>query len=397
MASLKFNWNSILATEKKAVGESLLVKGVLVDASVNTNKWAVDKREMPVLVKQIPGAQLRIDHGKSVRDIVGGFTKAEFDAETNKIFFEAEIDEPDIIRKVIKGRVKFISIGAEADAFCSVCGKKTRPIKLCKCEGSYEVIRNIKFKEGSIISEPAYQSTEFEPVSFVASVEKALGTQINKVGESSIDDTQVESPPKTDENLGSSGDNKEEECRKMPKEKEKEKKTETKTEKEEEVKATELKKVGPDALIVIAEKLEKFITKQEEIIKKVDSIVADLGAVKFPDPKSFERGPPVKGEKPEEEKEKEKKEEPVDYKKLFKEALAEVMKEQKPPEEEEEKEKEKEKKEEVEEEKPKEKVPVKGAKVDTSQDIEASSEVTGEATDDFWKEIVAAAKKFEII
>jgi len=377
------------------VGESLVIKGEFINTTTNKNKWSVEKTELGGIAGSLPGIPIVADHGKSVWDIVGGFTKGVHDIKTDKVLFEGEIDNPNMIRLILKERVKFISPGAEADAFCSGCGKATKPFKTCKCEGVHDIVRNVRVKEGSIVRDPAYKTTTFEPVTFVASVNEALASQVNKVDKGSIDDTQSSSPVKTDENLGSSGEKIKEENKHMPKEKEKEKDKETKAEKEEEVKGTEKKVVGKDAIIVFAEKLEELIKKEEELVKKVDSIVTDLGAIKFPDPKSFERGPPVKGE---EGKEKEKKDEPLkaeDIKALFKEAVETLMKtEKKQPEEEKGKEKEKEK---TEEETKEEKEPVKGAKVDTSEDVEASSEVTAEGNLEWWKEIVAKAKECDII
>jgi hypothetical protein len=367
---MELNWNSSIASEEKPIGESLLIKGVLVDASTNVNKWAIDEHELATIAKSVAGAQLRADHGRSIWDIIGGLTKGEYDAQNKRVLFEAEVDSPEIIRSILKKRVKYISIGASADSFCSVCGKSTRPIKQCRCEGAHEIIRNVKLKEASIICEPAYEHSEFAPVSFISSIERALAQEFKE-------------------------ENKKEEKKEMSEEV-KPKKEETKQEEDEAVKVkvkkdeTQLKPAGPDSVVVLGEMLKKM----EEGFKKMEEAIG----------KGIPKDIPKKEDEEEEDEAKKKKE----LRAMIKEELIKIKKEEdeakkKESEEEEEEEKPKKKEqpteeeEEEEEEEPKKKE-VKGAKVDTSQDIEASSKtVTGDLTQEMWKEIKAAAKKFDII
>jgi hypothetical protein len=376
---MELSWNSSIASEEKPIGESLLIKGVLVDASTNVNKWAIDEHELATIAKAVPGAQLRADHGKSIFDIIGGLTKGEYDAQNKRVLFEAEVDNPEVIRSILKKRVKYISIGAQADSFCSVCGKSTRPIKQCKCEGAHEIIRNVKLREASIICEPAYEHSEFTPVSFISSIERALAQEFKE-------------------------ENKKEEKKEMSEEV-KPKKEETKQEEDEAVKVkvkkdeTQLKPAGPDSVVVLGEmmkKMEEGFKKMEEALGK--GIPKDI-------PKKEDEEEEDEAKKKEDEDEAKKKEAlKEEVRRIVKEELLKVKKEEdeakkkeSEEEEEEEESKKKEEDEEEEEEAPKKKE-VKGAKVDTSQDIEASSKtVTGDLSQEMWKEIKAAAKKFDII
>jgi len=360
MGSLEFKWTAEFTADKPIEGDlgpSLLIRGTFIDTSTNKNKWAVDPSELESISQQIAGSQLRIDHGGSVRDIVGGFTKGILVKESNRIDFEAEVDDPDVIRKVLKKRVNFVSPGLTADAFCSECGKPTRPFRECSCKDSYEIIKNCQVKEGSIISSPAFKSTKFKPIGFMGSVDNAL-SQDNKVISGELSATEEE--------------NKLEEKREMTKEQKEAK--ETKTEEKE-----------VDIVAVLTEKFDAFASKLEEISKKLDA----KAEVKE-EPKKEE---PKKEEKKEEPSEKD------EIKKLMEQVLEALnKKEEKPKEEEKPKDKEPDEDEDEDEDEEKKKKEESGAMVDTSQDTETSeASVTGDEKPAWWREVEAAAKKHGIV
>ena len=384
MPELKFDWNATIESEEKVESNSLKIKGVLVDTSVCSNNFAVDENEFPKLITQIPGTQLRIDHGKSVRDIIGALTKSEYDKEKKLVTFEAEVDEPDIQRKILKNRVRFVSIGATADAFCSKCHKSTKPFRSCKCEGSFDLIKNIQLKEVSIISEPAYKTTEFSPVGFVASLSSALA------------EVKV-TPSSSEEGIRPDLIKKMEEKEKMPEE-------------VKEVKAnTELKPAGEDAIVLLGKKLEEIFKKQEEqqcaLVKKIEELVDKIKVkkeeAKQPEEEEEEKKKEeipklkvpakMKKEQPPEEEEEEEEEEEPKKKEEAKKVKVKVVKEESEEEEEEEK-KPKKKEEEEEEEEKKPKKPIKGARV---EEAEGESPWTqGTLMEAAWREVTAAAKKY---
>jgi len=175
--SLNLNWNASFSTTvtKFEEGGSLPIEGELLDTSVNKNKWQVLAEEMPSIARQVKrGVQLRVDHSNSVRDIIGATNKGEFDSKNNKVLFGAEVDDPVIARGIIKGRLGYVSIGAQADAHCSACDVKYKGYKECNCKAGHTIIKNVKLREVSIVSNPAYVNSKFNPISFVASVDKAL-------------------------------------------------------------------------------------------------------------------------------------------------------------------------------------------------------------------------------
>ena len=362
MDDIKFTWfANINAGSTNITTDSLPIFGELVDASICVNKFALDEPELPKLVEQIPTVTLRADHGASIRDVIGGLVSGSFDSKNKKVMFGAEIDDPQIKLLAQKGRLKYVSIGATADAFCSVCGKTSKPVKTCKCKDSHDIIKNVKLKEVSIVTNPAFINSEFKP-GFLAGIESALN-QFNTV----ISDSSQEEGG--EQNLNK----KMEEKREMS----------TPAEK---VEGTTLKPAGSDAIVVLGEKLEGIVTRLEKLER--DWAKKDEEAKKVP---------PIP-KKEDEEDEGKKKEEAILQK--FEQVIAPLVtkldelckkpeaipkdipkaKKEEPEEDEEEEDEAKKVK----------KEPVKGAKV---EDPETKVTVTADATPAWWNEIVAFAKK----
>jgi hypothetical protein len=244
---VEINWNAGIEVKEHYPYESMKIGGMLVDASVCANKFRIDEPEFPKIEAQEPGVTLRLDHGRSVRDIVGGVTGGKYDSEKKQLMFEAEIDDPHIQMLAKKGRIKYVSIGATADAFCSKCNKPSGPLRACKCKDAHDVIKNVKLREISIVTDPAYTSAEFKPISFTAALDSALEVTPNsatQVVEGGIQNSNVE------ENRDMS-------------------ETKTKT-----IEATTAASAGPDAVVLLAEMGKKF----EEIKKELDAMKAEKKA-----------------------------------------------------------------------------------------------------------------------
>ena len=266
--SINFNFEAGIETKEGLLSEPFKISGVLVDASVCKNKFRIDEPEFPSLEKQIAGGTLRIDHGKSVRDVVGGFNFGHWNNETKKMEFEAEIDDEQIQNLAKKGRIKYVSIGATADAYCSVCGKPSGPLRSCKCKNAHDVIKNVKFKEGSIVLDPAYESAEWKPKDFMASLDSALSNEIIVTPDSTAQADEGGKQNKTVEDITNMSE----------------------TNKTEIEGATKLKPAGPDAVILLAEqvsamkaeldalKAEKKV-KEDEEKKKESSLSTKLDAI----------------------------------------------------------------------------------------------------------------------
>ncbi len=248
LENLKFDWQAGLTPGSKVEDGSLIISGELVNTEVCANNFALDENELPNLANQVKNVTLRLDHSKSVRDVVGGLKLGTYDKDKKRIMFEAEVDDPNIQKAIMKGRLKYISIGATADAFCSKCSKPTKPFKTCSCKNSHDIIKNIRLKEASIVTDPAYTSSTFMPQGFTASITSALA------------ENQV-TPSSKEEARPIISENKMEEERKMSEIK------------KESIDATTLKPAGTDAVVLLGQKLEALaglVSKMEERFKKQD-------------------------------------------------------------------------------------------------------------------------------
>lgn len=351
MSTFDFTWEAgFIGKARKEDDSSLPIAGELLNAGVNKNGWAVDEKELPNIAKQCKrGVRLSLDHSRSVRDIVGGTTNGEYDPKTKKVMFEAEVDDLGIISKIQKGRVKYVSIGAEADAFCSKCSQPIVFMKTCKCKSGHILIKNTRLKEVSIISEPAYKNSKFKPKSFVASVEEALAQKIEENKKEEINmvtenTTETFNAEKLEAGI---------------------RKTLTK----------EMEKMANDMFNPIKTEVEK-VSKAVETLEKSRQEAVKLEELK----------------KEEESKKKEKEESEKSLKELIQTIVKEEVEKATKAQEEEEEEEEEEDKEKTKKEKTE--AIEGGAKVENE---EGKVEITGDIRNDVWKEIEAAAKKYHIL
>lgn len=179
----------------------LKVKGVAIDASVNKNRWKVEPEDLDYLVEEankriqnpLGGIQYRLDHSENVRNIIGKVNK--YWREGDKVYYEAETDDPDIIRKILRNYIKFDSIQIDSSsAYCSYCleelkaGKYKSEEEMIKKgllrtrdengvlmhlhQGAYEVVRKPKVREQSLVATPAYDSAITVPIGFSAAIDK---------------------------------------------------------------------------------------------------------------------------------------------------------------------------------------------------------------------------------
>lgn len=184
------NWNTkVKASMEESLDgvERVILKGVLIDNTVNENSWQILAEDLPDIAAQSVGIQLRLDHSEEVEKVKGKILFAEVDQPHDEdkadwdpaidvphIHFEAELitNDQDILIPVMHGYVDHVSIGADAEnVYCSECGKPTRPFKICKC-ASHDILHGITVKEYSIITNPAYKNASFVP--FTAAVSKHL-------------------------------------------------------------------------------------------------------------------------------------------------------------------------------------------------------------------------------
>lgn len=180
--------------ESKTIPDSIRIEGVLIDNNENLNGWRVPTSQFPAIIVSLKGAPYLKDHNESVDSIAGQV--AELWQEGNTIKFKADIDDPTLIPKILRGRVKYSSIQVESDyLICSRCfedvegGKLTAEELISKGEyytrkegafthlhkGAHEVVLNPRGKEISAVVFPAYKIAEMKQVvGFHAALTAAL-------------------------------------------------------------------------------------------------------------------------------------------------------------------------------------------------------------------------------
>ncbi len=163
--------------------------------------------------------------------------------------------------------------GSAQDIVCSVCGKRSKPFKLCKCEGSHDVVKGTRIKEISFIVDPAYNSTLIKPLGFIASIEKNLKDLEDK-GE-------VEMSEKKDVKTAT-----EEKSLVAEEKKEVKEKVGDKKEVKEE---TTVKPMGTDAIALIADKMESIMKQVKEELSKLDTRLGKLEEYKVAPPETHEQ------------------------------------------------------------------------------------------------------------
>lgn len=180
----------------------LAISGIAIDDTVNANEWALSKDEMPNVAEQLKGKQLTINHDTNVESVVGKITDAK--ANDKSVEFTAEIisENGNVLIPIISSLVDSVSIEADAESACSVCGKiYISGLKPCKCSEDHQVIKNVKVERLSIVANPAYEKTKFIPVSFAAAIDEKLKevkvmdenkTKVNEMAEIKTEDKKAE-------------------------------------------------------------------------------------------------------------------------------------------------------------------------------------------------------------
>ena len=198
-------WNARFNASSSETEDDLniiMLQGVLIDSTVNSNGWQIQDEDLADIAKQSVGAQLRLDHSADVQKVKGQILEAEIDQphsedkgphdpanENMHIHFKAEVvtDDPTLIIPISRGYVNRVSIGADAKTvFCAQCGKPTRPKKICNCK-SHEILKDIIVREYSIVTTPAYESAVFTP--FAAAVDKFL--EGDTISEENLESTTI--------------------------------------------------------------------------------------------------------------------------------------------------------------------------------------------------------------
>ncbi len=175
------------------------ISGMAIDDSVNANEWALDKKEMASVAEQLIGKQLTINHDTNVESVIGKIITAK--ANEKDVEFSAEIisENSNVLIPIISGMVDSVSIEADAESSCSLCGKAyISGMKPCKCAKEHQVIKNVKVERLSVVANPAYANTKFIPISFAAAIDEKI-KEVSNLAEPKIEgEKKSEEEPKKD-------------------------------------------------------------------------------------------------------------------------------------------------------------------------------------------------------
>jgi hypothetical protein len=170
-------------------GKILLIQGVAIDDTVNENSWQVPSEELAYFVAVSQNAQIRVDHGDRVDDIKGIINilkEPQTSADGRlEVPFEGEVcGDEELLTKIEKEYVNSVSPRVVGEAFCSACGNHSRDEHMNLvhiCRGAWEVMRNPRLVELSIVSRGAYEHAKFKPVGFAAAMNKNQQNEITAV------------------------------------------------------------------------------------------------------------------------------------------------------------------------------------------------------------------------
>lgn len=174
--------------------KTLILKGKLMDDSINKNNWGMVSEDLKNVAKQITGSAIKIQHSHNDWDIVGTGIKGE--VKGNVILYEDKITDNDAISKFESGTWNAQNMGISPkirfdNIVCSICGQDARvnhehhmgqtyKDEVCKYIG-----KGAHLVEQSLTSEPAYkpQAGTIDNVAFCASMDKFI---VNKKEEDSM-------------------------------------------------------------------------------------------------------------------------------------------------------------------------------------------------------------------
>jgi hypothetical protein len=169
-------------------GKVLLISGMAIDDTVNANMWQVPPEELDYFVSVSQNAQIRVDHGDRVEDIKGVVNILHSPQPSPDgrvaVSFEGEVSgDEELLAKIEREYVNSVSPRVQGEAYCSACSSRSRDDQMNLvhiCRGAWEVMRNPRLIELSIVSRGAYEHAKFKPVGFAAAMDENQQDVINQ-------------------------------------------------------------------------------------------------------------------------------------------------------------------------------------------------------------------------
>jgi hypothetical protein len=187
--NIQLDYSVPVTFKRSSDGKVLLIQGTAIDDTVNENSWQVPAEELSYFVAVSQNVQIRVNHGDRVEDIKGAINilkepKVAADGRL-EVPFEGELcGDEELLTKIEKEYVNSVSPRVVGEAFCSACGNRSRDSQMNLvhiCRGAWEVMRNPRLIELSIVSRGAYEHTKFKPVGFAAAMNANQQSQVSAV------------------------------------------------------------------------------------------------------------------------------------------------------------------------------------------------------------------------
>lgn len=174
--------------------------GTFLDFEATSNGWYIDPAEEQNLVSDQGRVTFRVAHSKEPERVIGEYKRfwaAEDDGCVDAygkplgrhVDFEATTNpaDPQLRINIMKGWVNDISPGLDAEVFCSKCNEpwgldaNNKLVKSCEHQDALGVLRNITKKEGSMVTEPAFEGrTQFRMPTFAMTMNRFFSPDENE-------------------------------------------------------------------------------------------------------------------------------------------------------------------------------------------------------------------------
>ncbi len=190
-------WQSKFISDDPTVNEGItrmLIKGVILDSSLNKNNWMVEEEDFKQLAADFVGKGLRMNHGEKISDVLGRVISTEIDqghAEAKSewdvgnilphVHYVAEVATKDD-SIIVPLKMHFIDMcSPQVDAHQLLCSACRTPMisktqKNCDCSEGGLLLKGLEARELSLVASPAFDKTTAVVYSFAAAVDRTLNS-----------------------------------------------------------------------------------------------------------------------------------------------------------------------------------------------------------------------------
>ena len=134
-------------TEEKLSEKPLKIRGIAIKVTKSRNGNVYVEDELKKAVETLKGKPVYIEH-VNVNNAIGKVVNAWWDDKIKGIFYEAEIYDEEVKKKIMLGLIKHVSIGADYE--------------ILDVSSKGEIPRGLRFRELSLVAVPGIPETNIE-------------------------------------------------------------------------------------------------------------------------------------------------------------------------------------------------------------------------------------------